>query len=101
VSSITHEGLFQNGNSALFPPGLLLLGLSASNAGHYFIKRFFGRHLFAAAFVLPVFVFAIAGSAARLEYLFTHHRDNGMVSAALASRTMVINIIAQSHQILP
>jgi hypothetical protein len=64
------------------------------------IERFFGRHLFAAAFVLAVFVLAVAGAAARSQHFFTHHGNNRMVSGAFAARTMIVDVVAKSHESL-
>jgi hypothetical protein len=61
------------------------------------IKSFFGRHLFFPAFVLPEFVLTVAGTAPRLEYLFAYHRNDRMISSAFAARTMIVDIVAQSH----
>src|SRR4029077_19685602 len=74
------------------------LRLRSGNTGQDFVKRFFGRHLFATAFVVAVFVFAVAGAAAGPQHLFAHHGNNGMVGRASAPRTMVVNIVAQSHR---
>jgi hypothetical protein len=62
------------------------------------IERFFGRHLFAAAFVLAVFVLAVAGAAARSEHFLAYHGNNRMVGGAFATRTMVVNVVAKSHK---
>jgi hypothetical protein len=65
------------------------------------IKRFFGRHLFAAAFIAAIFVFAVAGAAARLQHFFSHHRNNRVVSGAFAARAMIVNVVAKSHEVSP
>src|SRR5712691_1483136 len=71
--------------------------LRSGHAGQHVVKGFFGGHLFFAAFVLPEFVFAVAGAAARSQHFFAHHRNNRMVGGALAARTMIVDIVAQSH----
>jgi hypothetical protein len=85
----------------LFAFGCRLVWLRSGNGGHYFIECFLRRHLFAAPFVLAVFMLAATGAASRFEHLFAHHGDNGVVRCALAARTVIVNIIAQSHGFTP
>jgi hypothetical protein len=71
--------------------------LGSGNGGQHFIESLLRCHLFGFAFILAVFMLAAAGAAARLEHFFTHHGNNGMVRGALAARTVIVNIITQSH----
>jgi hypothetical protein len=40
---------------------------------------------------------AVAGAAAGLQHFLASHGYNRMVGGALAARTVIVNIIAQSH----
>src|SRR5258708_12410032 len=70
--------------------------LHAWHAGQQFVERIFGGHLFAAALVLAVLVFAAAGAAARDLHLFAHHGNYGMVGRPLPSPTSVAILLAYS-----
>src|SRR5258708_28968828 len=86
------------GSAALsFPRRLGRLRLVAANRGQQRIERLFGGHFFAAALVLPVLVLAVAGTAARQRHLFPVHGHDRVVGRALAARTVIVNIVAQSH----
>src|SRR5262249_43507359 len=72
--------------------------LRAGHAGNQFVEGLFGRHFFTAAFVVAVCVFVVAGAAAGAKHFFAHHGNNGVVSAAFAAGTMIVNIIAEAHR---
>src|SRR5579864_1752058 len=85
------------GSLLLFSSWLFRFWLRAGNAGQHLIKSLLGRHLLGAALVVPVFVLIVTGTAAGLKHFFTRHGYHGMVSRPLASRTMVVNVVSESH----
>jgi phytoene dehydrogenase-like protein len=75
---------------------LLLFRRLASNAAQHFLEGFLSSHLLAASFVFSVFVFGAASPTSRLLHLFTSHCYDGVIGGALATRAIVIDIIAKS-----
>ncbi len=76
-----------------------LLGLAAGHAGHQLIEGFFGGHFLRAALVVLVLVLAVTGSATHFDNFFANHRDYRMVHGAFATRTMIVDVITQSHDV--
>src|SRR5664280_2948726 len=64
------------------------------DAGKHLLKRFFLGQLFLASLVMPVLVFVAASSAADFLYLVRCHRDYRVVGGALATRAVIVNVIA-------
>jgi hypothetical protein len=86
-----------NSVSILLAVGFCGFWFLASHAGQDFVEGVFRRHLFAAAFVLAIFVFTTAGAASSFEHFVAGHGNNGMVRGAFTAGTMIVNVIAQSH----
>src|SRR5437868_12836419 len=91
----------------LFNPGLLFfLGLAGvslgwrlryRDTGQHLVERLLRRHFLLPAAILTILMLEIAGAAAHLQNLFTHHGYDGVVHGALTAGTMIVNDVAETH----
>src|SRR5262249_1651954 len=80
----------------LFLRGRRLFRLRTGNAGDNLVVGLFCGHFFTTAFVLPIFMLTVAGAAPGFEYLVAHHGDHRVVRGTLATRTMIVNVVAKA-----
>ena len=73
----------------------------ATHAGQDLLKRFLRAHLFAAAFVLSIFMLGVTCSAARFLDFISRHCYYGMIGTALAARAVIVNIVPKSGHARP
>jgi hypothetical protein len=48
---------------------------------------------------VTVVVFVPTGTAAGLEHFVANHGHHGVIGGALASGTMVVNVVAEAHEL--
>jgi hypothetical protein len=73
----------------------------AANAGKDLLERFLRAHLFAAAFVLSIFVLVVTSAAARFLDFVSRHCYDGVIGSALAARAVIVNIVPKSRHARP